>query len=163
RLTACKHDVPSLPPRDPAFEHRHSELGLDEASALFSHACVLNDAVARLVFAYGVEDLHGDTNSKVRHGLGLVGLVVANLQLDRLAVRVDRIDDDEIGSPLETRMLWEKAGLILRPAGDAQHVFAPERGRDSVKLGNGRAAILRVAPIERGTPTGQDCICLLPD
>ena len=60
-------------------------------------------------------------------------------------------------------MLAEKAGLILRPAGDAQHVFAPQHGRESVKLGNCRAGVHHVATLEGRASPGQDCIRPLPD
>ena len=60
-------------------------------------------------------------------------------------------------------MLAEKAGLILRPAGDAQHVFVPQQGRELVKLGNCRASVHHVATLEGRASPGQDCIRPLPD
>jgi hypothetical protein len=53
RVAAREHGVPSLPGGNAAFEHRHPELGLEEAAALLGHARVLHDAVPGLVAADG--------------------------------------------------------------------------------------------------------------
>src|SRR5262245_26785288 len=141
-----------------AFECHHPELRLHEAAALLRHACILHDSVPGLVVAHGVESIDRDAHRETRNCFHLVGLVVSNRQLDRLALGVESVDHDEIGASLEARMLAPEAGLILRAPRDPQHVFLPQQSQQSVQLGHCRTRIRGVAALERGTTAGQDRI-----
>ena len=53
-------------------------------------------------------------------------------------------------------MLAKEAGLVLRAAGDPEHVFLPQRGRQLIELRDRRACFGRIAALERGAALRQD-------
>src|SRR5262245_55556185 len=98
-------NVTFSPVGNATFERRHPELGLQEAAALLRHARVLHDSIPGLVATHRVVGVDRHTHRETRDGFHLVGLIVADRQLNRLALRIDDVDYDEIGASLETRML----------------------------------------------------------
>src|SRR5262245_61870543 len=103
RIATRKHHS-SSPAGDATFEHSHSEIRLEIAAAFCAEPGILHNAVALLVGAHRIERLLRDAHREAGNLFYAVGLVVADRQLNRLALRIDRIDHDEIGTPLEARM-----------------------------------------------------------
>ncbi len=150
RIASGEHRLVLLPAGDAAGKDGHLELGLEIAAALLGKLGVLHDAVRRLVAANGVEGRDRNAHRKARHGLRLVGLVVADGKPHRKAALIDRIDDDEIGAALEARMLAEEAGLVFGPPGDQEPIVLPHLRGERIEIGDHLARFSGVAALNRG-------------
>ena len=82
--------------------------------------------------------------------------------MHRIAARIDRIDDDEIGAALDSVGCSRKKPVsILRTPGDPEHVFLPQLRRQLIEFATAGTRFRCVAALERGAALREEGVSAL--